>query len=410
MRLTAGTAAYATRNGGLFVRDLVGGQAIEIWRGELVVEFQWTREGSDILLSGIQDDRLGLWLVPRLGGPGRRLNARGAHIALSPDGRLFARAMQNSQGFTVSPIDGNGDTRIQMTGFQWLLGLDWGLTSKRLAVLTQDEDGSRSVWTIAPDGADRRLLYTAKNLASLRWSPLTNELYVIRGRNELADVVRLKDEARSSDEQVVVSGLPWDDSDPYQQSVSLSTDGRKFLVIRSFTYANLWRISGKNGSPSPITTGTSRYNRPRVSPDGQWIAATLGVGAKSMVVKIATTGGPAIPVTPPNRRATSPAWSPDGSRIAFAAQRDGVPRIWIAQADGTEAFEVANSVTDTDDGDISWFSGDRIIWQLPGSENYTVRDLRSNEQEMLLENSAAPNGWLTNLRVSPTGGDIVFLA
>jgi hypothetical protein len=162
------TAAYGTGSGGrVFVRDIAGGQSIEIWRGEIVVEFQWTRDGSNVVVSGIKDDRLGLWLVPRLGGSARNLNVKGAHFTISPDGRSIARAMQNSQGFKIAPLDGGPETDIKLDGFRWLLGLDWGVASNRIAVLTQADDGSRTIWTLAPDGSDTRRLLTARNLASV---------------------------------------------------------------------------------------------------------------------------------------------------------------------------------------------------------------------------------------------------
>src|SRR5260370_26401158 len=41
--------------------------------------------------------------------------------------------------------------------------------------------------------------------------------------------------------------------------------------------------------------------------------------------------------------ATEPAFSPDGSRLAFVTTRDGLPEIYVMDADGTNAARLTNS-------------------------------------------------------------------
>ena len=88
------------------VRDVAGGQALNIWQGDLVVEMKWLPDGSGIVVTGIQKNEIGVWIVPRLGGAARRLPTKGAHLAVSPDGQQLALAMQNSAGFRVFPLTG----------------------------------------------------------------------------------------------------------------------------------------------------------------------------------------------------------------------------------------------------------------------------------------------------------------
>ena len=58
----------------IMVRDLVGGQAIELWRGEDVYKIQWLPDLSSLLAVGMDSSRKnGFWLFPRLGGIARRL-------------------------------------------------------------------------------------------------------------------------------------------------------------------------------------------------------------------------------------------------------------------------------------------------------------------------------------------------
>ncbi len=410
------TAAYATTgaDGRVMVRDISGGQALEIWRGDIVVEIQWMPDGSSVVVSGIQNDRIGLWVVPRLGGPARSLPARGGHVAVSPDGQYLALAMQNTQGFRVFPLAGGADRNIKLDGFRWLLGLDWGARSNRLAVLTQADDATTTVWTIAPDGSDKRRLHTEKNLASIRWSPIDNVVYAIRARNEVAEVIRLPDRENGGEPEAILTGLPWDSADPYQRQGSLSTDGRRMLFVRGYAYANLWSLPvGTAPVPTPITQGTSRYGRPRLSPDGKWIATSLGTATKSAIVKIPTSGGDPIPVTSGDAADTNPSWSRDGNQIAFLSVRADMPRIWVVDPDVRSAAEIKDSIAETQ-GELGmdWLADGRLLWPVPGSENYAIRDLKSGKEELLLpqpKDRRESTGWLTDLRVSPNGKQLAVL-
>jgi Tol biopolymer transport system component len=64
------------------------------------------------------------------------------------------------------------------------------------------------------------------------------------------------------------------------------------------------------------------------SPDGKWLAFTIVSEAESRLWKIAASGGPAVPLTPPlpisesnNIRQTDIDWSPDGQFIAVSRAR-----------------------------------------------------------------------------------------
>jgi serine/threonine protein kinase/Tol biopolymer transport system component len=407
------TAAYATTgaDGRVMVRDIAGGQALEIWRGDIVIELQWLPDGSSVVVSGIQNNKLGLWVVPRLGGPARSLPARGAHVAVSPDGQHLALAMQNDPGFRVFPVAGGASRIVRMQGFRWLLGLDWGVRSNRVAVLTQADDGATTVWTIAPDGSEKRSLHTEKNLASIRWSPIDNVVYAIRARNEVAEVIRLPDRENAGEPEAILTGLPWDPADPYQRQGSLSTDGRRMLFVRGYAYANLWTMPiGTAPTPTPLTQGTSRYGRPRLSPDGKWIATSLGAATKSAIVKIPMSGGEPIPVTSGDAADTNPSWSPDGNQIAFLSVRSDMPRIWVVDPEVRSAAEVKDSLPETQ-GELGmdWLADGRLLWTVPGSQNYVIRDLQSGKEELLLSQPKAPIkslGWLGDLRVSPNGNQI----
>src|SRR6185503_6158842 len=259
---------------------------------------------------------------------------------------------------------------------------------------------------------NRRRIYTGIRVASIRWSPIDDAIYAIRPTHEVAEIIRLVDRDRqglTADAEVVVAGLPWDSSDPYQQQTSLSTDGHRLLVARSFAYANLWRFPlAATQHPTALTEGTSRYGRPRLSPDGNWIATSVGTSTRSAIVKIAISGGEAVPLTSGDSGDTNPAWSRDGRQIAFRSVRGAEPRIRIVDADGRSTTDVSESVGETlGDAGIDWLPEERLVWTLPGSQTVAVRDLRTGAQELLVRRTGNdPTGWVSDLRVSRDGRQV----
>jgi Tol biopolymer transport system component len=404
-------AAYVARTADdarVMVRDVAGtGSSLEIWRGDIVVEIQWMPDGAHVLVSGIAPGATSVQtlLVPRLTGTPRPLVEAGAHVAVSPDGSEVALAYQNTRGFRIVRLDGGPARKVEMQGFQFLLGLDWGAATNRIAVLVQNADNSSSVWIVGADGSNPRMVYSDPALlASLRWSPFGNVIYLIRSRNEAAEVLRIDppDGGGVAAATVLLDGLPWDPSDQYQQQASLSTDGRRLLYVRGSASSNIWKMTTRlPGEAAPVTEGTSRYGAPTVSPDGQWMAASLGSVGESHLVKLPIAGGDPVVLTTAAAADRNPMWSPDGKRVAFVSTRGGKPRIWLADPQGLPPTEVPDSDADVD-ARIAWMPDGKLLWQLPGSHDYAIHDLASGARETLA-GRASDRQWTADARFAPRG-------
>src|ERR1700743_1130965 len=83
--------------------------------------------------------------------------------------------------------------------------------------------------------------------------------------------------------------------------------------------------------------------QPAISPDGKWIAFSY----KGNLFKVASTGGPATPLTINNSYNGYPIWSHDGKKIAFASDRYGDFDVYVMSATGGEPTRLTyNSARD----------------------------------------------------------------
>lgn len=208
------TVAYASGAEGhvrLFVRDLIGGQSLEIWKGAFVAELEWLPNGSQLVVASLRDvgSATELWLVSRLGGAPRLIGSPGSRVAVSPDGLQLAHGTQSIAGFNLSALDGTGAGQVRLQGSRFLEALDWNSTTNRVLAFSRDDKGVFSVASVTPQGTDLRRLYSdGTAIGAMCSSPLAGVLYLFRARHGAHELVKLTiSGAEAQTPTVLISGL-----------------------------------------------------------------------------------------------------------------------------------------------------------------------------------------------------------
>ena len=271
------TVAYASGAEGhvrLFVRDLVGSQSLEIWKGALVSELGWLPNGSQLVVASLRDmgSAPELWLVSRLGGAPRLVGPQGARVAVSPDGSQLAYGTQSFTGFNLSALDGTGTRQVRVQGSRFLEGLEWNSPTNRVLVLSRDDKGAYSVASVTPEGTDLRRLYSdGTAIGAMCSSPLAGVLYLFRDRHGAQELVKLAiTGAEAQTATVLTSGL----QKVSHLSCSVSADGERLLYVRGTGHANLWRLDLRHAASTAtaLTRGTSTlgFQECRRTVNGLW--------------------------------------------------------------------------------------------------------------------------------------------
>jgi eukaryotic-like serine/threonine-protein kinase len=395
--------AYLTGKQGrgqkLMLQDIKGGQAIEISKASDIRYPKWSPDGME--LAAWRDH--GIFVIPRLGGSPRFI-AQAFSSCWSPDGSQIAIGVENEVGFRIVDKATGSSRSIHLSGFRWIVDLDWSSTSNLLAMVTVLDNGRFAIWTVRPDGNQLRKVIEDELLWSPRWSPAGDRIYFLRTRDQGEEILKIginpkTGQARGS-ASVLFGGLQlW--------YFTVSADGTRLAYSPTLSYSNLWlaqlrspsndKDSGKALKTMPLTKGTSEFETPSISPDGNWIA----YARRGNIYKMPTGGGAPVQLTFSNANLDiSPAWSPDGKRIAFGSNEGGSYKVWMVGSDGGNRRQFAKTqLNSTLPLKVTWSPGAHILYQRPGNQNVNILDPETGEEKPLVQNQSA--GWIWGPQYSP---------
>ena len=280
--------------------------------------------------------------------------------AWSPDGRHIAflrgrTEARKKMGLYLIPALGGTERKLAETRvpFTYLLGtcLAWSPDSRWLAVCdwAEDSPGPLSLFLLSVDSGERRRLTTPLEGSQVgdvlpAFSPDGRTLAFSRFGSASSDLYLL-----DLDQDLNPQGEPRRRTFMEQNigGHSFTSDGRDIVFAAGpFGTSSLWRVPASGTvAPERLPFGESG-SWPQLSRQGNRLAYTasdLNINIYRVNLPVADgVTGMAVKFISSSRWDRNPHYSPDGNRIAFLSARSGDEEIWRCDSDGSNPVQLTS--------------------------------------------------------------------
>ncbi len=369
----------------VFIGVVNGGAPIQITRERGAGDVCWSPDGKHIaFLRNAPGLGRGVYVVPALGGPERRITSRlSANPGLAwADGKsivmvdragplardqLFRVSIETGERHALTSADsGHGDQQPNVSP-----------DAKRMAfVRISENQGLGDLWVASVDGGQpRQLTRSPWTIFDHDWSADGSSIIVAGEREGVNRLWRV---------DVATAALDTFSVGESATEVSVSRIGNRLAYARFLRDHNVWRAAGpaalEESPPTKLIASTRQDRLAAYSPDGSRIAVMSDRDGMFALWVCRADGGDCVHISRTGATLTGDArWSPKGDRLAFTrADTADEPRILIARLDNglvepmkppLRAVAPAWSV----DGesllvtliDANVAPGDREIWRVP---------------------------------------------
>jgi serine/threonine protein kinase len=371
----------------VIIQDMVSGNSLIVFQAIKCRNLCWTPDSAEVSFwAELKDEEAGAFIVPRLGGSARPLDAM-ENLAWSPDGTQYASCSEDSKEITTThKITGESTSIPLLWPFQWIENIGWSPQGDYLSVLTSDEEDRYAIWSVSPDGTRQNLVFEEEiyDLGSPFWSPQGDAIYFTRVGVQDDEIwkarISLETGKPVKAPSLVLAGLR------AGKCLSVANDGKLLLYARENQFSNIWLASiqeaGESGDIqiNRITSGTFYDSCPNISPDGKLVAFTRGFGKKHNIYVVPITGGDPKQITFLDSFNFYPSWSPDGSEIAFTSVKGGKAKVWKVNARGGAPHQFQNTEASAQAFQLSWAPGPNILYQTTGNKNFHILNPETEEE------------------------------
>ena len=306
----------------------------------------WSPDGRNIAVHRLTREDPGIFLVPALGGPERKLastnNATGwspyGVISWSPDGKQLAFADHFpfvgylTQLFLLS-LDTLERKQIA-TGCNDPSEPGFSPFGDSLAYLCTRDDGDNSLNLLElRGGKNQRLFGGPQRIQGPTWTRDGARIIFSTGSyfTTLAggELWQIRPGVTESPEKVPVGH---DVTSPV-----VSSSGKRLAYVQSQINGNIWRVDldGAKAHARILVTSTREQYGPFISPDGRRVVFMSNRSGTDEIWVCDSDGGNARQMTTLGSGTTgTPRWSPDGKQIAFDSRVGGEANVYVLDANG----------------------------------------------------------------------------
>jgi Tol biopolymer transport system component/DNA-binding winged helix-turn-helix (wHTH) protein len=300
----------------------------------------WSPDGHNIAVHRLATEDNGIFLVPALGGPERKLASTNksdswpphAAISWSPDGKQLAFVDQLLFLLSLDTLDrkqiATGCDGAREPGFS-------PFGDSLVYVCTQDEgEGDLSLNLLElRGGKNQRLFDRPQGIQGPTWTRDGQRIIFSSGSSLIpfggGELWQITPGRTESPEKVPVGH---DVTSPV-----VSSSGKRLAYVQSQINGNIWRVDldGAKAHARILVTSTREQYGPFISPDGTRIVFWSNRSGINEIWVCDSDGGNAQQLTSLGVRATgTPRWSSDGKQIAFDSRAGGEANVYVMDANG----------------------------------------------------------------------------
>jgi Tol biopolymer transport system component/DNA-binding winged helix-turn-helix (wHTH) protein len=263
----------------------------------------WSPDGTQIAFHRLAADDNGIYLVPALGGPERKLLAThtpydlAAPLSWSPDGKWIAYSD------TANGVPGN---RTFLLNAETLESheLPHGQSCRHEGWLTFSHDGQELAMVCVHNTTSYEYLVTdlqgkSKRSLTTLAEPLSGPLWT------------------GDDKSLILAGV--------------TAKGNEFAEVRV-----------RDGQVHKLSFATGNW--PAISKDGRKLAFSVSDNHVNIWRKdLQHPGAPAVQMYISTRQQKNCQYSPDGKHVAFDTTRSGTWSVWLADTDGSNLIQISQT-------------------------------------------------------------------
>ena len=358
-------------NNNIYSMDVRGGVPTQLtWHSSGDYVAGWSSDGEWVYFTSTRNEQHALWRIPAIGGteelvlddrfdPGE-VSIRDGNVAYCAGvASRYRRGYQGSANADIFLLRTGHELPDVLTDFQGNDRCPQVLPDGQF-LFTREID--RHFQIMVMDGpiepAEQLSDFTDVGADELsvsangEWLIYQRMHYLYRVRTQAAlggesggELVKLeiKQDARGpqTEERTFTSGM---------ENPHLSANGK---VLAFELRGAIWVSAPGGGEARRITDPGQGDSRPRVSPDGRFVAFQSTRSGNSDLWLVSVIGGP------PTRVTTDPAndffhnWSPDGTALVYCSERSGNRDIWLKKIDGSPATQLTTDGASDDDPSFS---------------------------------------------------------
>ena len=294
----------------------------------------WSPDGTQIAFHRLEGAQTGIYMVPALGGPERKLRSTrtpysvAAPISWSPDGKWIGFSDQfpndpHDHLFLLSPI--TLETQSIPPDPQCLHEANptFSHAGDKLAnVCVRSTRDFLIYWRSAPNGTPILITEVPNVIGGLCWSADDTRLIFSQAKDNFPEL----DEVSIADGSVRQLSFAYDPSWP-----AVSPKGDKLAYVNNSGISNIWRKDLLHPVQPAIKLihSTQGQDSAQYSPDGHQVVFDTGIGGYWEVWMAEPDGSKLVQLSRLHSVTGAPRWSPDGTKIAFGWKQAERSEIYI---------------------------------------------------------------------------------